>query len=147
MASFFLFIKNINFKIINFLIGKTPLFIFILGWFLIITGLLFLTQPEQARRKMLSQGFGVVIGFVRFAAIYVALLLLGLGWRFSHILPKIISMGLVVVLIKIFFMFKKKTFKKFEEKFALIPLPALKTYAWIQVIVGTLMVMLGKRIW
>ncbi len=147
MSSLFFFIKNTAFKITNFLIGHTPFFIFIFGWFLIITGLLFLTQPEKARKKLLRQGSYVAFGAMRVLIVYIALLVLGLGWRLSTTASIIISLLVIILLIKLFFSLKKIISKKFEERFALIPISALKIYAWGQVIVGTLMVMLGRRIW
>lgn len=143
----FTWIKNTSFKIVNFLIGQTPLFIVLLGWFFVITGLLFLAQPEKARKKLLGQGFGFVIGFVKVFAIYVGILLIGITGKFSGIFALITMVLVIVLAVQVFLAFKKKTFKKFEEKFALIPLPALIGYSWFQVAVGTLMVMMQKRIW
>ena len=147
MASLIFFIKNTSLRIVDFLIGQTPFFIFILGWFLIITGLLFLTQPEKARHKMLGQGFGFVMGFVKISVIYLALVVFGLGWKFAGAIPKVLSLILIIGLIRLFLAFKKKTFEKFKEKFALVPVSALKIYAWVQVAVGALMIMGQRRIW
>lgn len=143
----FTWIKNTSFKIVNFLIGQTPLFIILLGWFFVITGLLFLAQPEKARKKLLGQGFGFVIGFVKVFAIYVAILLIGVTGKLSGSFAFATAILSVVLIVQLFLTFKRKTFKKFEEKFALIPLPALIGYSWFQVAVGTLMVMMQKRIW
>lgn len=147
MSSLFFFIKNTTFRITNFLIGHTPFFIFIFGWFLIITGFLFLTQPEKARKKLLHQGSYVAFGAMRILIIYIALLVLGLGWKFSTTASITISLLVVILLIKLFFSLKKIIFRKFQERFALIPISTLRIYAWGQVIVGTLMLMLGRRIW
>lgn len=145
--SLFTWLKNTSFKITNFLIGQTPLFIILLGWFFVITGILFLAQPEKARKKLLGQGFGFVMGFVKIFVIYIAIVLIGITGKLSGIFAFIITIAAVILIFRLFLTVKKKTFEKFEKKFALIPLPALIAYSWIQVAVGTLMIMLHKRIW
>ena len=147
MLTILLYIKNIFLRILNFLFGKTKIFIIVLGWFLVITGALFLANPEKARQKLLSQGFGILKWPLRITAIYLAALFVSLGFKFPGIFPKIISLIGVVVITWSFFVLKKRTYNKLALKFAKIPIPALKIYAFIQIVVGSAMLLLERRIW
>ncbi|MBF0384870.1 MAG: hypothetical protein HQL27_03270 [Candidatus Omnitrophica bacterium] len=147
MASFITAVKNMVFKIVNALIGKTAIFIIIFGWFLAITGIIFLAQPEKARKKILVHGFGIVKGIMFFAIIYVALLLISASGKISNGLIGTLLWLSAFILIFLYFVLKKKVFIFLSEKFTLIPINALKIYAFIQIVVGTLMIMLHKRIW
>ena len=147
MLSIITAIKNFSFKITNAVFGKTTIFIVIFGWFLAITGILFLAQPEKARKKLLGQGFRIIKGLIIVVLIYLVLMLLSLAGKISNGLISFILWIFIIGLIFGYFFFLKKVYKKLMEKFALIPMKALKIYAVIQIIVGALMVMWQKRIW
>jgi hypothetical protein len=126
MVALINFINNLSFKFTNFLIGKTVFFIVILGWFFVITGLIFLLRPEKARADLVGQGLGTIKWGLRIALIYVALLALSLAGRLSGSLSASISIGVIVGLIWLYFHLTKKSLKVLTEKFALIPITALR---------------------
>lgn len=137
-------IKNWFLKLINLLFGKTRIFIIILAWFLIITGALFLAQPERARKKIVGYGFGFLKWPLLSLVVYAGMFLVSLGFKKSGIL--IASLGIIFIIWAYFFL-KKKTYKKLEEQFAKIPIKFLKIFAVIQITVGALMLILQRRIW
>lgn len=140
-------IKNFFLKIINFLFGKTKIFIIILGWFLVLTGALFLADPEKARNRLLSYGFGFFKWPLRILAIYLAMLLISLSQKTPGILPLILPIAVIIFVIWFWRFLKKKAYNKLSEHFAKIPMPALKIYACIQIAVGALILVLQRRIW
>lgn len=138
-------IINIFRKLTNFLFGKMKIFAVILGWILIISGIIFLIRPERARKKMLGQGFGIIKGFMVIIVIYLALFLISLSGKASGVLSALILLTALAVVFA-FFKLKKKTFLKLQEKFKKIPVKILRIYAAIQIIIGILMVFLKYRI-
>lgn len=137
----------INFfrKLTNFLFGKMKIFSVILGWILIISGIIFLFKSERARNKMLGQGFGVIKGVLVAIVLYAVLLLLSLSGKAHGALGVLILLTALVAIIA-FFKLKKKIFLNLQEKFKKIPVKVLKIYAVIQIIIGILMVLLKYRI-
>jgi len=138
-------IGNTFYKLTNFLFGKMKIFAVILGWILIISGIIFLIRPERARNKMLGQGFGIIKGFLVVAVIYLALFLISLSGKAHGILSILILLVLLVVIVA-FFRLKKKTFLKLQEQFKKVPVKILRIYAVVQIIVGLLMVFLKYRV-
>lgn len=132
-------------KIINFLFGNLRIFAVILGWVLIISGIIFLIRPEKARNNMLGQGFGIVKGFLLVIAIYLALGLMAWGSKFAGIWSILGFLAGLAVIIA-FFRIKKKTYVKLQEQFKKVPVHILRIYSVIQIIIGILMVVLKHRI-
>ncbi|MDD4955156.1 MAG: hypothetical protein PHP17_03860 [Candidatus Omnitrophica bacterium] len=121
------------------------IFSVILGWILIISGIIFLFKSERARNKMLGQGFGVIKGVLVAIVLYAVLLLLSLSGKAHGALGVLILLTALVAIIA-FFKLKKKIFLNLQEKFKKIPVKVLKIYAVIQIIIGILMVLLKYRI-
>lgn len=136
---------RIFYKITNFLFGKLKFFAVLLGWFLIITGIIFLINPERARNKMLRQGFRVIKGTLLIAAVYLFLFLISLFGKARGWLSLLVLFLLFAVIVA-FFKLKKKTFLKLQEQFKKIPVRILRIYAVIQIVIGILMILLKYRI-
>ncbi|MDD5044948.1 MAG: hypothetical protein PHG51_05355 [Candidatus Omnitrophica bacterium] len=132
-------------KIANFIFGRFKFFIVLLGWILIISGVIFLLKPEKARNKLLGQGFGIIKGLLILAAIYLVLFSISLAGKTAGILSIASLIGALAVIIA-FFKLKKQTFIKLQEQFKKIPAPFLRIYAVIQIIIGVLMVILKHRV-
>lgn len=145
MAYLFSLIKSIFGKLSNFFFGRLKIFIIILGWILIIFGVIFLLKPEKARNKLLAQGFGIIKGLLVLAAIYLIISSISLAGRTAGILSILCLLGAVAVIIA-FLKLKKKTYLKLQEQFQKIPVNFLRIYAVIQIIIGVLMVVLKRRI-
>jgi hypothetical protein len=140
-------IKNWMFGVTNFLIGHSVFFIVIFGWFLVITGFVFLAQPEKARKKLILQGAGFIKGLLTVALIYLALLSFSIGGKVGTGLAGSISLAAVVLLVWAYFYLIKRSREFLTQKLALVPVSALKMYAVVQIVVGILMATLHKRIW
>lgn len=147
MVYLFTLIKGWIYRGINFVIGRTKFFIIILGWFLVITGILFLLRPEKARKKLLGQGFGFIKWPLRIALIYLILMLLSFAFGASNQGLQIASLCGIVFAVWAFVFLKKKAYEKLSGYFAKIPMPYLKAYACLQIAVGVLMLIFQRRIW
>ena len=147
MITITLYIKNLFMKLLNFLFGKTGIFITILAWFLIITGILFLFRPERARNKLVGMGFGPVKWLMLITCIYLAMTLVSLSEKLSGILALVLMIVIIISSVRLYFMFKKKLYNKFVVWFSKIPIKHLKVLAIIQIAIGCLMLTLKRRIW
>ena len=142
-----LYIKNLFMKVLNFLFGKTGIFITILGWFLIITGVWFLFRPERARRKLVGMGFGPVKWILLIGCIYLVTILLSLSEKLSGILALVLVIVIIISAARFYFILKKKLYNKLVVWFSKIPIKHLKVVAIIQIAIGCLMLTLKRRIW
>ncbi len=131
------------FKLLNFILEKTKIFVIILGWFLVISGAFMLIWPERARRKLLGMGFGQIKWILLIIAFYLVSLLSSIS---SNMGPNIFIVG-VIAIIAAYFFFKKKTYNKIQGQFARIPIKALKVFAVIQIMLGAFMILFFRRIW
>lgn len=139
----FTLIRTYLFKLLNSLLGKTKIFVIILGWFLVASGFFMLIWPERARRKLVGIGFGQIKWILLIVAFYLVSLLSSIS---SNIGPAIFMVGAIAIIVAYFF-FKKKTYNKIEEQFSKIPIKALKVFAVIQIMLGAFMILFFRRIW
>ena len=137
-----LWIKSLFLKVINFLFGKTHIFITILGWFLIASGAIMSLSPEKARNKLVGIGFGQIKGIILVIAVFLASLLLSLGNKIGNIFALLGIAGVIFL----YFILKKKAHEKIKVHFAKIPVKFLRVFACVQIVIGALMLILSKRI-
>ncbi len=147
MSSIIIYLQNLSFKFVNVIFGKSTLFVIILGWYLVINGLLCLAKPEAARAKLIRSGFGIL----KLNVLLICFFAWGLLNRFSQTLsgPKqtIVFLGGICGLIFIFFWglaFSKKTLTGIAER---LPMIYFIWFASIQTLIGALMVYLQRRLW
>lgn len=142
-----IYIKNLFVRLLSFLFGKTWIFITVLAWFLIITGILFLFRPERARKKLMRMSFRPVRWILLLACLYVAGILIPLSHRLSGILAVILLVVIIIAALRFYLLLKKNLFNKFILWFSKIPIKQLKVFALIQVAIGIFILALKKRIW
>ena len=147
MAYLIASIQRLSYKTVNFIFGKTRVFIYILGWFLVITGIIMFLNPEKARKKMAGQGFGQVKGYLLIIALLLGSLLVSAVNKISGILSMIILIAGIFLLFKGYFLLKRKAANKINAWVLKIPIRSLKIYSVIQIAVGALMLILQRRIW
>jgi len=147
MITIILYIKNLFMKLLNFLFGKTGIFITILAWFLITTGVWFLFRPERARRKLVGMGFGPVKWILLIVCIYLVTILLSLSEKLSGNLALVLVIVIIISAVRFYFILKKKLYNKLAAWFSKIPMKHLKILAIIQIAVGCIMLALKRRIW
>lgn len=134
-------------KMINGLFGKTHIFIILLGWFLIITGILMFWKPEKARLSLAGQGFGLVKGYIFILAMFLGSLLVSAANKLNGLLALVILISGIIFLIKGYLLLKKKISHKIQLWMQKVPIPFLRGYAVIQTAVGLAMLVFQKRIY
>jgi len=147
MASLFSWLIIKFKKLVDALLGRTKIFIIIFGWFLVATGVIMLLRPEKARKTLLGQGFGYVKWPMRILLVYLILLLLPLGFGAKAIWMQGLAWAVIILFVMGFVMLKKKAYSKLSEWLYKVPIPYLKGYACLQIVVGVLMLILQRRIW
>jgi hypothetical protein len=117
-----------------------------LGWLLVVSGAVMVFQPKWTRQKMTGQGFRMVKGFL-------LTLILFLGFNicsaFIHSSGLGLKLGLLtgmILLIKVYLVFKKKLWDKVNQWVSKLPDKWLKIYAFCQIILGFIMLTWQKRI-
>jgi hypothetical protein len=140
-------IQRLSYKTVNFIFGKTGLFIYILGWFLVITGLMMFLQPDKARRAVAQKGFGFIKGYLLIIVLLMGSMLVSFCNRLSGISSLVVLISGILFLTKAYFLLKKKTAAKINSWVSKVSAKGLKIYALIQVIVGAAMIFLQRRIW
>lgn len=133
-------------KTINRLFGKTHIFIIILGWFLIITGILMLWKPEKARKSLAGRGFGLIKGYLFIMAMFLAALLVAAANKLNGLLALAILILGIVFLVKGYLFLKKQISNKIREWLQKVAITYLRGYAVVQIAIGMAMLAFGKRI-
>lgn len=145
--SILLYFKSLIVKILNKLFGRTRIFILILGWFLLLTGIWMLFWPQKAKKSLAGQGFGIFKGYLLMLALFAGMLLLSLSTKVSGVLSLFILIAGLFFLIRAYFLLKKKAAQKITSWVEKVPIKYLKIYAAIQTIIGALMLIFHRRIW
>jgi uncharacterized protein YjeT (DUF2065 family) len=147
MTNIIYYIQRLSFKLANFIFGKTTIFVVIIGWYLVITGLLFLVNTEKARTRLVSSGFGIV----KWNILLICFFLWGVLAKFSQSLSgtvqTIVFLGGLAGILILFFWARAAAKKKLTALVSRLSMKALKLFAGIQVVVGGLMVYLQRRLW
>ena len=134
--------------LLNKVFGKTQIFIIILGWFLVITGLLMLWKPETARRSLASKGFGIIKVYALALAFFLGALLVSVMNRMSGIVALLALIAGIIILWKGFMFFQKTASERINSWVEKMPLKYLRVYAAIQVLIGIGMhIMRQRMIW
>jgi len=145
--SILLYLKSLIVKVINKLFGRTRIFIIILGWFLLLTGIWMLLRPEKAKVSLAGQGFGIVKGYLLMLTLFVGMFLVSLSSKMSGVLSLLILIAGILLLVRAYFLLKKKAAHKITAWIQKVPIKYLKIYATIQTLIGALILILHRRIW
>jgi hypothetical protein len=132
--------------VLNKVFGKTQIFIIILSWFLVITGLLMIWKPEAARKSMAGKGFGIIKGYVLALALFLGALLVSVVAKKASFLAFILLIAGVVLLYKGFMYFQRVAARGINDWVEKVPLKYLRIYAAIQIIIGIGMHIARRRI-
>ncbi|NQT94847.1 MAG: hypothetical protein HQ572_00200 [Candidatus Omnitrophica bacterium] len=118
------------------------MFLRILGWFWVITGILFLLKPNFLRRRIQKKSIKVVRRYLFLIILFFAIPLIGAGARYEGLLAKIILVIGIVVIIKGFFMLKAKAAGKIMDFLLKQPVIAFRVWALCQIGIGVLILMI-----
>jgi len=144
---FLISIKNFFMKFVYRIFGSTKIFVVILGWFLILTGIWMLLRPERARRKFARQSFRYFKFYLLFVALFLGAILVSISARVSGILSLAVLCAGIFFLIKGYFVFKKKAAQKINGWAKTLSVRTLRVYAVVQIAIGVLMLVLQRRVW
>jgi uncharacterized protein YjeT (DUF2065 family) len=147
MTAVISYIQNLSFKLVNFIFGKTTIFVVIIGWYLVITGLLFLVKPDKARARLASSGFGIAKLNILLICFFLWGVLAKLSQSLSGSVQIIVFWGGLVGLGVLFFWARSAAKKKLAALAQRLPAKTVIWFAWGQVVVGGLMVYLQRRLW
>ncbi|MDP2920883.1 MAG: hypothetical protein Q8O12_00745 [Candidatus Omnitrophota bacterium] len=139
-------IRYLIFKVLNAIFGSFRIFIVLLGWFLVITGIIFLSQPERARNKMVGMGFWQIKVILFSIALTLAVFVASLTDKISGILSLALFILCIIAIIRGYLSLKKKTYNKISAWFAKVPMKYLKAFAIIQIAIGIIMIVFNKRL-
>lgn len=141
------YIQNLSFKFINFVFGKSAIFVVILGSYLVITGLVFLVKPDKARTKLVGSGFGIVKLNILLICFFLWGVLTKVSEALSGIVQTIVFLAGLVGLVVLFLWAKAAAKNKLTALAERLPVKVFKWFAWGQVVVGGFMVYLQRRLW
>lgn len=147
MTTIISFIQNFAFKLVNIIFGKTTIFVVIIGWYLAITGLLFLVNPDKVRAKFISSGFGIVKLNILLICFFLWGVITKLSQALSGTVQTIVFFTGVVGLIMLLFWVRAAAKRKLTELVDRLPIKVFTWFAWGQVVVGGLMAYLQRRLW
>lgn len=147
MTTIISYFQRLSFRFINFLFGKSTIFIVIFGWYLVITGLLFLVRPKNARSKIFSTGFGIVKFNLLIVAFFIWGILVKWSQKFSGTAQTSAFWIGLVGLIILFLWVRSFAKKKLSALVERISPKVLIVFAWAQVVIGAFMVYLQRRLW
>lgn len=147
MANIIYYIQRLSFKIVNFIFGKTTIFIVIFGWYLVITGLLSLVSPEKARQRLITSGFGIVKFNILIACFFLWGVVVKMTQALSGAVQTIVFLGGLLALLFLFFWARASAKRKLAAVAAGLSVKFLTVFSWCQVIIGGLMVYFQRRLW
>ena len=88
------------------------MFSYILGIFFITVGLLFLLYPEGLRRRLRKKALRRIRRYFFAGAVFLGILLISTGWNHDGLLPKILTIGGIIAVLKGLFFLKSKAADK-----------------------------------
>jgi uncharacterized protein YjeT (DUF2065 family) len=147
MANIIYSIQRLTFKLANFIFGKTTIFVVIIGWYLTITGLLFLVNTEKARGKIIQSGLGIVKLNILLICFFLWGALSKLSQGLSGAIQTVVFLGGLAGILVLFFWARIAAKKKLADLASRLPTKSLKLFAWGQVVIGGLMVYFQRRLW
>ena len=140
-----LIFRNYLFRIADSVFGRTSLFIILLGWFLIITGALFLSNPEHARKKIVGMGYGQVKGWLFFFLLCAAGFMVSLALQHAGVLGSGLAIFGCGLLVYLYLRVRKAAFMTLTSWLAKVSLRSIIHFAYFQIVVGVLMLYLRRR--
>ena len=111
----------------------------LLGWFYIVTGVVFLIQPESMRNKIKKVGMKKLRKYFFALAFIIGSLLIKATWGLEGFLAKLFFVMGVIALIKGIYYLKGRTAEKVLDWWLAKDVSFFRTTAIIQIIVGGLL--------
>jgi len=118
------------------------MFIKLLGWIWVITGIIFLIFPGMLRKRLQKKSIKRIRKFLFLIVISLSLLLISAAWKSQGALAKLVMILGIVGLFKGFFLLKAKAAEKIIEWFIKKPLIFFRIWAAAQVLIGAIILKL-----
>ena len=117
----------------------------IVGWFWVITGILFLIMPGLLRKRIQKKSNKVVRRYLFAMVIFLAAGLISIGMEISGAAAKIVMVIALIALIKVVFMLKSKATNTIIDFFKDKPISVFRIWAGIQIAIGTLILLIQNH--
>jgi len=111
----------------------------LLGWFWIITGIIFLFKPEKLRNLLQKKSVKKLKRTFFWLALILSLLLIKSVWGIPGLLAKIILIAGMIGIFKAVFFLKGQTSEALIEWYIHQPIKFFRTGAIIQIIFGAIL--------
>jgi len=113
----------------------------IVGWFWVITGVLFLLMPGLLRNRIQKKSNKVVRRYLFAMAIFIGAGLISIGMEISGAAAKIVMVIALIALVKGVFMLKSKAANSIIDFFKDKPISVFRIWAGIQIAIGALILL------
>lgn len=114
----------------------------VLGWFWIITGLIFWLHPDKLCKKLQRKGTRKVQWFFIVTAATIGVMLLGAAWQQQGAAAKIALLLGTIAMIKAIMFINGKIAEKLVDWLYSQPIPVLRGFALVQTLIGAGLVLL-----
>jgi hypothetical protein len=108
----------------------------LLGWFWIITGILFFLKPEMLRRRLQKKTLKNLKKYLFLIVITLSIFLISAAWRSEGLLSKVVMVLGIIGIFKGFFLLKAKAAEKILGWFIKQPSIFFRFGASLQIIIG-----------
>ncbi len=108
----------------------------IIGWFWVITGVLFLIMPGLLRRRIQKKSNKVVRRYLFVMTLFLAAGLISIGMEIDGIIAKVVLVIALVALLKGLFMLKSKAANSIIELLKDKPASLFRIWAGVQAGIG-----------
>lgn len=114
----------------------------ILGWFFILTGILFVLKPQILQNKLLKKSKKTLRRILFGATVSMGALLIAAAWKYHGLLPKIIVIFGAIGIVKGFILLKSKAADKLIEWFTKQPLMFFRLTGCGHIVMGLIVLFL-----
>ena len=112
----------------------------IIGWFLLLSGILFLIKPAILKNKLQKKTYKKFLYFIIGATFALGGYMASFAFRFKGALPKVIAVIGIIALIRGFMFLNSKTRQKLASVFSKAPLKIYRIFAAGYALLGVLMI-------
>ena len=116
----------------------------LLGWFWVITGIIFFLRPEMFRRRLQKKTVKKLKRYLFLITITLSICLIAAAWKTEGLLSKIIMVLGIIGIFKAFFLLKAKAAEKILQWFVKQPVVFFRFAACLQIIIGIIILRLHR---
>ena len=110
----------------------------ILGWFWVVTGVIFLIWPNFLKKRLQKKSYKIIRRYLFVVGIFLSVMLISVGLKATGAISKIILVIGLIALIRAVFLVKAKAAQKLVEFFLKQSLIMFRFWALVQIVIGVL---------